>query len=647
MPAAASSGSSTSFRRSNCCVTSSRASRVTIASVSFGVMPVGPGSVMPSLICSLMPATRISKNSSRFEETIVRNRSRSSSGTDSSAACASTRRLNARMPSSRLSERHAEPRFVPVMRLMSIRIRSYIPMTPVVYAPTRRVLPCPANGAPRNPRRSRPWIQQLPSPGRAHRGRPDLPARHAPRADPARCRADCRQAARPREPGTRARGAGAVPRAAARPAAGRRARGRHECAAHRQELGRLPARGARDARFPDRGHRGTRGSAPHLSRRRARAAARGEQAPRRRHRRRLDRADRRPGPEAEADGKPLHRLRQLEPEALPGRAHRQEEPEGRGARGAPGTRRGRRGSYRRSGWQEAVGSSGTARSIEGILVENKYAPNGITRDGLDRMWDLLIDAGRADPDRIPGLKSARAPVLPGGFAIMYAIFEELDIDADDGVRGGAPPRRALRPARPRHAPRHARGDGRAVHAPLPGRCRAGRARPASSRSASTTSSPARTRPRTIRTASSSTGPRASPRSASRSRMRSTTSIRPTCSRTPTCRVSRASSSSGSRASCSRIAASSRRCGRDGLENGDWNLVFALRLASTLLRRRTRVRLPALRAIAGDARYSLELPKSWLARNALTAAALEIGGAAMGSGRPAVRRAAHVVGSGWN
>jgi exopolyphosphatase/guanosine-5'-triphosphate,3'-diphosphate pyrophosphatase len=60
----------------------------------------------------------------------------------------------------------------------------------------------------------------------------------------------------------------------------------------------------------------------------------------------------------------------------------------------------------------------------------------------------------------------------------------------------------------------------------------------------------------------------------------------------------------------------------GVENGDWNLVFALRIASTLLRRRTRVRLPALRATAGDARYSLELPKSWLARNALTAAALE-------------------------
>jgi hypothetical protein len=51
-------------------------------------------------------------------------------------------------------------------------------------------------------------------------------------------------------------------------------------------------------------------------------------------------------------------------------------------------------------------------------------------------------------------------------------------------------------------------------------------------------------------------------------------------------------------------------------------VFALRLASTLLRRRRKVRLPSFRALAGDARYSIELPKSWLERNALTAAALE-------------------------
>src|SRR5204862_7350243 len=42
------------------------------------------------------------KNSSRLEETMVMNLSRSSSGTASSAACASTRRLNSRISSSRL-----------------------------------------------------------------------------------------------------------------------------------------------------------------------------------------------------------------------------------------------------------------------------------------------------------------------------------------------------------------------------------------------------------------------------------------------------------------------------------------------------------------------------------------------------------------
>ena len=124
MPLAASCGSSASFSRSNCCVTSARASRVTIASVSFGVSPSGPGSVIPSLICSLMPATRISKNSSRFEETMVRKRSRSSSGTESSAACASTRRLNARMPSSRLRS-GTRAAVLAVMRRMSIRSRGY------------------------------------------------------------------------------------------------------------------------------------------------------------------------------------------------------------------------------------------------------------------------------------------------------------------------------------------------------------------------------------------------------------------------------------------------------------------------------------------------------------------------------------------
>ena len=59
--------------------------------------------------------------------------------------------------------------------------------------------------------------------------------------------------------------------------------------------------------------------------------------------------------------------------------------------------------YRALGWQEAVGSSGTARSIEAILRENGYTEAGITREGLERLRSLLLKHERADPRRIAGL----------------------------------------------------------------------------------------------------------------------------------------------------------------------------------------------------------------------------------------------------
>src|SRR5258706_4339339 len=43
------------------------------------------------------------------------------------------------------------------------------------------------------------------------------------------------------------------------------------------------------------------------------------------------------------------------------------------------------GTYRSAGWQEAVGSSGTARALESILRENGYGEDGITLEGLERL----------------------------------------------------------------------------------------------------------------------------------------------------------------------------------------------------------------------------------------------------------------------
>jgi len=72
--------------------------------------------------------------------------------------------------------------------------------------------------------------------------------------------------------------------------------------------------------------------------------------------------------------------------------------------------------YRALGWEEAVGSSGTARAIEEILRENGYAESGITHEGLERLRGLLLKHERADPRKITGLREHRAAVLPGGVA---------------------------------------------------------------------------------------------------------------------------------------------------------------------------------------------------------------------------------------
>src|SRR5204863_6895158 len=86
-------------------------------------------------------------------------------------------------------------------------------------------------------------------------------------------------------------------------------------------------------------------------------------------------------------------------------------------------------AYRAAGWEEAVGSSGTARSMENILRENDFATDGLTREGLDTLRSLLIKHEKADPDEVAGLRPNRAPVLPGGVAIMNAVMQELGIEA--------------------------------------------------------------------------------------------------------------------------------------------------------------------------------------------------------------------------
>ncbi len=79
-------------------------------------------------------------------------------------------------------------------------------------------------------------------------------------------------------------------------------------------------------------------------------------------------------------------------------------------------------------WKEAIGSSGTARALGELIGGSGWSNGDITADGLERLRAALLKAGDLDRLNLPGLRPDRIPVLPGGFAIMAAAFDQLGIE---------------------------------------------------------------------------------------------------------------------------------------------------------------------------------------------------------------------------
>ncbi|TXF13416.1 exopolyphosphatase [Pelomicrobium methylotrophicum] len=78
-------------------------------------------------------------------------------------------------------------------------------------------------------------------------------------------------------------------------------------------------------------------------------------------------------------------------------------------------------------WQTAYGSSGTIRAI-GDLLAGHGGNAEITPEGLDWLRSALLKAGDTRKLDLPALRPDRAPVLPGGFAILSAAVSELGIE---------------------------------------------------------------------------------------------------------------------------------------------------------------------------------------------------------------------------
>src|SRR5260221_9138908 len=276
--------------------------------------------------------------------------------------------------------------------------------------------------------------------------------------------------------------------------------------------------------------------------------------------------------------------------------------------------------YRAVGWEEAVGSSGTARSIENILRENEFAAEGITREGLEKLRTLLIKSEKADPDRIAGLRPNRAPVLPGGVAILTAALDELGIEtmkvSDGALRHGVLydllgrfQHRDMREAtvaqfmRRYHVDTAQADRVRALALKIYDALAPGR-----DRDDDTDRVLLEWAARLAETGLSIAHAQYHKHSAyvlSNADM-------PGFSRMEQARLARLVLAHRGKLSKVQDA---------GLEGADWKLVFALRTASLILRSRTDLRLPFLRVAADAGGFALDLPPCWPDENGASAGAV--------------------------
>ncbi|MBM4206459.1 MAG: exopolyphosphatase [Gammaproteobacteria bacterium] len=96
--------------------------------------------------------------------------------------------------------------------------------------------------------------------------------------------------------------------------------------------------------------------------------------------------------------------------------------------------------FHRKHWQEAIGSSGSWRSIDKVLQAAGWSKNGITMNGLEQLLSYLKQCSHINDINLPDLDKERTPVFPGGAVIAYATFKMLDIEqmivSDGALREG-------------------------------------------------------------------------------------------------------------------------------------------------------------------------------------------------------------------
>lgn len=99
-------------------------------------------------------------------------------------------------------------------------------------------------------------------------------------------------------------------------------------------------------------------------------------------------------------------------------------------------------TYKTAGWDTVVGSSGTIKACRQIIVNMGWsdAQENLTREGLEKLKEKLLKFKHIAEVDFDGLKEDRRAVLPAGLAILYAVFDVLELNklvySDGALREG-------------------------------------------------------------------------------------------------------------------------------------------------------------------------------------------------------------------
>jgi exopolyphosphatase/guanosine-5'-triphosphate,3'-diphosphate pyrophosphatase len=93
-------------------------------------------------------------------------------------------------------------------------------------------------------------------------------------------------------------------------------------------------------------------------------------------------------------------------------------------------------AFRRRGWKRAIGSSGTVRAARDVALALKLCDSGVSLAAAEAIIEETIKARRVEELSLPGLADDRAPVFPGGIAILAEVMSALKVDTLD-ISSGA------------------------------------------------------------------------------------------------------------------------------------------------------------------------------------------------------------------